>query len=39
MSTESARPASRWSSLFALPSRMLAALAESTRDWRRGCGL
>jgi hypothetical protein len=39
MSTESTHPAGWWRSLLALPTRMLAALADSTRDWRRGCGL
>ena len=28
-----------WNSLLALPSRMFAALADGTRDWRRGVGL
>jgi hypothetical protein len=39
MPTESTRPASRWNSLLTLRTRMFAALADSTRDWRRGCGL
>jgi hypothetical protein len=28
-----------WNSLIALPGRMLTALADGTRDWRRGVGL
>ena len=39
MSTESTRPTGRWRSILTLPNRMFAALADSTRDWRRGCGL
>ena len=39
MSTESIRPAGWFSSLRAFPARMLATLADNTRDWRRGCGL
>jgi hypothetical protein len=38
MSTKSTRRGSRWTSLVALPTRMLACLADRTRDWR-GCGL
>jgi hypothetical protein len=39
MSTEPITPASWWTSLLALPNRMLTAFANRTRDWRRGCGL
>jgi hypothetical protein len=39
MNTESTRPASWWRPLIAFPTHMLAALADRTRDWRRGCGL
>jgi hypothetical protein len=39
MSTETTPPAGWWSSLRGFPARMLAALADNTRDWRRGCGL
>jgi len=39
MTTESMRRATWWSALIALPARMRTALADSTRDWRRGCGL
>jgi hypothetical protein len=40
MTTESTtRGPSWWSALIALPARMRMALADSTRDWRRGCGL
>jgi hypothetical protein len=39
MTIESTRPARWWTALIALPTRMLTALADSTQDWRRGCGL
>ena len=39
MTTDSTHPATWRSALITLPARMLRALADSTRDWRRGCGL
>jgi hypothetical protein len=39
MQTESTRLDGWWTSLLSLPTRMLTALVDSTRDWRRGCGL
>jgi hypothetical protein len=39
MTTESTRPPRWWSALITLPNRMLTALADNTRQWRRGCGL
>jgi hypothetical protein len=39
MTTASTYKASRWSALTTLPTRILTALADHTRDWRRGCGL
>ena len=39
MTTAATRHAKWWSALTTLPTRMLTALADNTRDWRRGCGL
>jgi hypothetical protein len=39
MTTASTRQAKWWSALTTLPTRVLTALADNTRDWRRGCGL
>jgi hypothetical protein len=39
MTTQATRPARWWSALIALPTGLFTALADSTRDWRRGCGL
>ena len=39
MTTATTHPARWWSALTALPARFLTALADSTREWRRGCGL
>jgi hypothetical protein len=39
MTNETTPPVTRWSALIMLPNRILTALADSTRDWRRGCGL
>ena len=39
MTLTSTRQTSWWSALITLPNRMLTAIADNTRDWRRGCGL
>jgi hypothetical protein len=39
MTNETTHPATWWSALITLPNRILTALADGTRDWRRGCGL
>ena len=39
MTTRTTHLARWWSALIALPARIVAAFADSTREWRRGCGL
>jgi hypothetical protein len=39
MTTEPMSRETWWSAIATLPARMLRAFADSTRDWRRGCGL
>jgi hypothetical protein len=39
MTTEATRAEGWWRALMTAPTRILTALADGTRDWRRGCGL
>ena len=39
MTPTSTQTTSWWTALMTLPTRMLTAIADNTRDWRRGCGL